>query len=156
MFLIFGKINIMDIKEIKKVRMVENMINQRLFIICGFITLVTMGLTVVDFFSKGVFIPQRINFFYLGVLLIYSLHKELIRWLDQRKKSRNGEFFVYVWIILTTVLYVINFFSKDYYTHSAEGYELGVLRDASLLTLQVLAVFIITRSLKLFKIMLFK
>lgn len=143
-------------KEINKIKVVENQINQKLFIICAFVTLVSMSLLVVEFFSRGKFIPSRINFFYLGILVIYSLHKELIRWLGERKKQRNGEYFVYSWIILTTVLYIINFLNKDYFSYSSEGYPLGTLRDISVLTLEVLGIFIITRSFKFLKIFLKK
>jgi hypothetical protein len=89
------------------------------------------------------------NFFYLSVVLIYSLHKEIIRWLGEKAAKRQGEYFVYAWILLTTALYVVNFFCHDYYSYSVEGYRIGSLRDISLMTMEVLGVFIFTRFLKL-------
>ena len=137
------------ISRIKNLRNVELSINQNLFIVCSIVAIVAMALMVTDFFARGAFLPARINFFYLGVVLVYSLHKEIIRWLGEKEMRRQGEYFVYAWIILTTVLYVINFFSKDFYSYSAEGYRIGTLRDISMLTMEVLGVFIFTRLLKL-------
>jgi len=135
--------------RIKNLRKIELSINQNLFIVSFIVTIVTMILIVTDFFARGAFLPARINFFYLGVVLGYSLHKEIIRWLGEKKVRREGEYFVYAWIILTTALYVVNFFSKDFYSYSVEGYKIGTLRDISMLTMEVLAVFIFTRLLKL-------
>jgi len=90
----------------------------------------------------------------LGVLVIYSLHKEIVRWLGERKVERQGEYFVYVWVGLTALLYVVNFLSNNYFGFCDSGKPLAVLRETSLLTLQVLAVFIITRALKLLRVIL--
>lgn len=130
-------------------RKVEARINQNLFVICSIVTLATMALMVIDFFSRGGFLPANINLFYLAVLVIYSLHKELIRWLGEKETKRNGEFFVYTWVLLTTALYLINFFSHDYFGYSKEGYRLGALRDISVLTIEILGIFIFTRFSKL-------
>jgi len=135
--------------RIKNLRKIELGINQNLFIVSSIVTIVAMILVVTDFFARGAFLPARINFFYLGVVLVYSLHKEIIRWLGEKEVRRQGEYFVYAWIILTTALYVVNFFSKDFYGYSAEGYKIGTLRDISMLTMEVLGVFIFTRLLKL-------
>lgn len=140
-------------ENLNKLRKVELTINRNLFIVCTLVTLVTMVLMVMDFFSRGRFLPAKINIFYLTVVLIYSLHKELIRWLGEKKIKRQGEYFVYAWVILTTVLYVINFFSRDYYSYSEEGYPVGTLRDVSLLTIEILFVFIFTRFLKLMEVL---
>ena len=135
-----------DLKELRKI---ESGVSRNLFIICAIVTLATMALLVTDFFSRGSFMPARINFFYLAIVAIYALHKELLRWLGDKKSKRNGEYFVYSWIILTTTLYMINFFSYDYYSYSAEGFKVGTLRDISFLTIEVLGIFIFTRFLKL-------
>ena len=138
-------------KKYKKLKRIENKINKNLFFICGIVTVITMAMILVEFFSKGAFSPARIDLFYLGVLIIYSFHKELIRWIGERKVERQGEYFVYGWILLTTALYLVNFLNHDYYVFSDQGERLYVLRDLSFLTLEVFAIFIITRSLKILK-----
>lgn len=135
--------------QIKNLRKIESSINKNLFIICSFVTLVAMALMVTDFFTRGNFLPSRMNLFYLSVVLIYSLHKELIRWLGEKKIKRRGEYFVYVWIILTTILYIINFFTRNYYSYSDQGLYLAALRDISLITIEILGIFIVSRLLKL-------
>lgn len=138
--------------DLKKIKQVELSLNRNLYFICAFVTLVTMAMTVVEFFSRGVFFPNHMNLFYIGVLLIYSLHKEMLRWLGQNKIERQGEYFVYGWVLLTTTLYIINFVSKDYYTYLVQGGPSVDLRDISILTLEVLGVFILTRCLKIFQL----
>ncbi|MDP3093869.1 MAG: hypothetical protein Q8N16_03845 [bacterium] len=133
-------------------RKVETRINQHLFVICSIVTLATMALMAIDFFTRGSFLPAQFNLFYLAVVLVYSLHKELLRWLGDKQEKRQGEIFVYGWILLTTLLYVANFFSKGYYSFSKEGYPVGTLRDISLLTVEILIVFILTRFLKLLEV----
>jgi hypothetical protein len=139
-------------EKFKSLIKIENSISNNLFIICVIITIVTMAITVADFFGRGTFVPAKINFFYISVVAIYSLHKELIRWLGEKKAKRGGEFFVYAWVILTTILYVINFLSHDYYSYSAEGYQLGDLRDITYLTIEVLGLFFLTRILKILEV----
>lgn len=141
-------------ENIKSLRKIESDVSRKLFVICSIVTFVTMVLLIIDFFSRGRFLSPTINFFYLTVVAIYALHKELIRWLGEKKSKRNGEYFVYSWIILTTILYMINFFSHNYFSYSVEGYQLGTLRDISILTIEVLGIFIFTRLLKLLKILL--
>jgi hypothetical protein len=135
--------------QIRSLRKIELSINTNLFIICSIVTVAAMVLMTTDFFTRGSFVPSRMNLFYLAVVFIYSIHKELIRWLGEKKIKRRGEYFVYAWIILTTILYIINFFTHDYYSYSLEGYRLGTLRDISLLTIEILGIFIISRVLKL-------
>ncbi|OGZ18194.1 MAG: hypothetical protein A2V72_00010 [Candidatus Nealsonbacteria bacterium RBG_13_37_56] len=135
--------------QIKSLRKIELSINTNLFIICSIVTVAAMVLMTTDFFTRGSFVPSRMSLFYLAVVFIYSIHKELIRWLGEKKIKRRGEYFVYAWIILTTALYIINFFTHDYYSYSLEGYRLGALRDISLLTIEILGVFIVSRVLKL-------
>jgi hypothetical protein len=141
----------MDRKEakIKEVRKMESKINNNLFLICSFVTLATMVLMAVNFFSRGSFLPAKIGFFYLAVVLIYSLHKEFVRWLGEKKSRRQGEYFVYAWIILTTILYIVNFFSNDLYSFSKEGYAVSTLADISYTTIEVLGIFVITRVMKM-------
>jgi hypothetical protein len=137
-------------KKIREIRKVEKGINNNLFIICTIVTLVTMAMMVINFFSRGSFSPSKIGFFYLVVVLIYSLHKEFVRWLGEKKTRRQGEYFVYAWIILTTVLYVVNFFCNNYYSFSKEGYAVGTLADVAYTAMEVLGVFVITRIMKMF------
>jgi hypothetical protein len=140
--------------QLKKLRSVETRINKNLFFICAGVTAVVMAMKLAEFFSRGAFAPTRIELFYLGVLVIYSLHKEIVRWLGERKVERQGEYFVYVWVGLTTLLYVVNFLSNNHFGFSEAGRPLTILRETSLLTVQVLAVFIVTRVLKLLRIIL--
>ena len=142
------------ITELNETRRIEAALNRGLFRLCIFVTLVTMALIVIEFFSRGLFFPNHMNFFYIGILVIYAFHKELVRWLGHRKVERNGEYFVYGWVILTTILYIINFASEDYYTTMPQGGPSGVLRDTALLTLEVLGVFIFTRCLKIVRLVL--
>jgi len=136
-------------KKIKEIRKVEKGINNNLFIICTIVTLVSMTLMVVNFFSRGSFSPAKIGFFYLAVVLIYSLHKEFVRWLGEKKTRRQGEYFVYAWILLTTTLYAVNFFSNNYYSFSEEGYAVSTLADIAFTSMEVLGVFVITRIMKI-------
>jgi len=140
--------------NIKQTRDTEAILNRNLYLLCGFVTFVTMAMIVIEFFSRGQFFPTHMNIFYLGILIIYALHKELVRWLGRRKLERQGEYFVYAWVLLTTFLYIVNFVSKDYYTHLAQGGPSGTLRDISILTLEVLVIFIFTRCLKILKLLL--
>ena len=136
-------------KKIREIRRIETGISGNLFIISMIVTLVTMALMVTNFFCRGSFLPARIGFFYLTVVLIYSLHKEFVRWLGEKKSRRQGEYFVYAWIILTTALYVVNFFSNNYYGYSKEGFEISTLADISYTTIEVLGVFVLTRVMKI-------
>ena len=137
-------------KKMRETRNLESAINKNLFIICAIVTLATMTLMVTNFFSKGSFLPAKIGFFYLTVVFIYSFHKEFVRWLGEKKSMRQGEYFVYAWVILTTLLYIINFFSNDYYGHSREGYNVSTLADVAYTTIEVLGIFIVTRIMKIF------
>src|SRR4030043_464843 len=110
---------------------------------------------VVEFFSRGGFPPSRINIFYIGVLSIYALHKEALRFLDRSSSERGqkkGEMFVYIWVIMTAILYLINFTTKDYYSYSGDGKELLALTHISFIALEVGMVFVLARILKLLMI----
>ena len=137
-------------KKIKEIRKVETGINENLFVICAIVTFVTMALMTINFFCRGSFLPAKIGFFYLAVVLIYSLHKEFVRWLGEKKSRHQGEYFVYAWIILTTALYVVSFFSNNYYSYSKEGYAVSTLADIAYITIEVLGVFVATRIMKIF------
>lgn len=138
--------------QFQRIKAIEVKINKHLFITCAVVTIVVMVMLLLEFFSRGAFPATQISLFYLGVLLLYSLHKEIVRWLGQRKVERQGEYFVYAWIILTTLLYIVNFFTKNFYSFSAEGEPLDILKKISIITLEVLAIFVLTRILKLLKI----
>ncbi len=142
----------MDINDtkVKEVRKIESAINKNLFLVCTVVTLATMVLMIVNFLSRGEFLPTSIGFFYLIVVLVYSLHKEFVRWLGEKKKNHQGEYFVYAWIILTTALYVVNFFSNNYFGLSKEGYHVSTLSDITYTTIEVLVVFVVTRIMKIF------
>ncbi len=142
--------------KFRQLRDIEAGINKNLFLICAAVTVIAMSMMALEFFTRGGFPPTRMSLFYLGVLILYSFHKELVRWLGRRKIERQGEYFVYGWIGLTTLLYTINFLAKDYFNYSAQGESLTTLRDVSVLTLQVLGVFISTRVLKILKVLLIK
>lgn len=137
------------ISELKKARDTETILSRNLYWLCAFVTFIAIMMTIIEFFSRGVFFPAHMDLFYLGILGIYSLHKELVRWLGQKRIERQGEYFVYTWVILTTILYIINFVSNDYYIYMPQGGPSGVLRDTSIIALEVLGVFILTRCLKI-------
>ena len=141
-------------RELKQIRKVESAINRNLYLLCSILTLLTMAVIFVEFFSRGAFPNFRIDIFYLGVLLIYSAHKELIRLMGKKNFWHHGEYFVYMWVVITIVLYLINFITKGYYTLSATNQQSTVLADTSFLTLEVMGVFIISRALKIARVFL--
>jgi len=135
------------------IRRAELGINNNLFLVCFIVTLVVMIMVIVEFFSRGNFLPTRIGFFYIGVLFIYSAHKEMLRWIEEKKGERQGEYFLYSWIVLTIILYVINFLTKDYFSYSLEGKPIGCLSEVSVITLEAGAIFLLARLSKVIKIM---
>jgi len=146
----------MNLNKFKPLREAEKKINNHLFVICSVVTVIVMIMKLTEFFSRGSFYPEKMGFFYLGVLIIYSLHKEMLRWIGKRKVERQGEYFVYSWIVFTAILYVVNFFTKGYFSHTQEGFSLNTLNDISIISIEVLAIFILTRSLKILKVVLEK
>lgn len=132
-------------KEFKKV---ESIINRHLYQICYVITILVMLMFLIEFFTRGYFSLTRIEIFYLGVLVLYSIHKELIRFIGHRKIEKQGEIFVYIWIGITLSLFVINFFSRDYFAYTIDEKPSLVLHDISLLTVQILGIFLLTRISK--------
>jgi hypothetical protein len=139
-----------------KLRRAESSLSKHLFLICTTITIIVMAMFVIEFFSRGSFFPSRIGFFYIGVLLVYSLHKEMLRWLEEKREDRRGEYFLYSWIGLTTVFYVVNFLTRDYFSMSLEGKPIGCASEISLVTLEVAGVFLLTRLSKVVKTILMK
>ena len=146
----------MNLNRFKPLRETEKKISNHLFVICSVVTVIVMIMKLTEFFSRGSFYPQKIGLFYLGILIIYSLHKEMLRWLGKRKVERQGEYFVYCWITFTAILYIINFFTKSYFSCTSEGFPLNTLQDISIISIEVLAIFILTRSLKILKVVLEK
>ncbi|MEI7424731.1 MAG: hypothetical protein WCK10_01275 [Candidatus Staskawiczbacteria bacterium] len=142
----------MDINnpKIKEVRAVETIISGNLFAVCSVVTIITMFLMAVNFFARGSFLPTNIGFFYLVIVLTYSLHKEFLRWLGEKKSKHQGEYFVYAWIALTTILYVIDFFSNEYFDFSKEGFAISTVADTAYITIEVLVIFLATRVMKIF------
>ena len=144
----------MNLNKFKPLREAEKKISNHLFVICSVVTVIVMIMKLTEFFSRGSFYPEKISLFYLGILIIYSLHKEMLRWLGKRKMERQGEYFVYCWIIFTIILYIINFFTKGYFSYTPGGFSLNTLQDISIISIEVLAIFILTRSLKILKVVL--
>jgi len=136
----------------KKVYREEFSINRTLFNISIFVTLLAIGMMLTEFFSRGAFPATKIGVFYIGVLMIYSFHKEALRWISKvtdKEIIRRGEYFVYFWIVLTAVLYLVNFLTKDYFITGKMGQELSALSEITFTTLEVCAVFIFSRIFKI-------
>ncbi|MFH0987492.1 MAG: hypothetical protein V1841_01185, partial [Patescibacteria group bacterium] len=127
-------------------------INDVFFSISVFLTIIAMGMMIMEFFSRGLFPPTMIETFYIGILSVYSLHKEALRWIGEKgdyPQQKKGEYFVYVWIAITATLYLINFFTRNYFSFSATGEKLTTLSEICLTTLEVAGVFIFTRLIKI-------
>ena len=136
----------------KELYKTELQINTILFNISIFITFVAMSMMLIEFFTRGAFPSAKIGTFYIGVLLIYSLHKEALRWISEKEWTQNkrkGEYFVYTWFILTPFLYLINCLTKDYFAYNDQGVLLNALPEITVTSLEVGGVFIVTRILKL-------
>jgi len=141
----------------EKVIKIEKNISNVLFWICFFVTLLAIFMNLLEFFSRGEFPTSKIGLFYVGVLAIYSLHKEALRFLEHTHENngqKNGELFVYLWLIMTTALYLVNFLTKNHYVVSDDGEKLLALVNVSYTALEVGGVFILTRILKLVMIRL--
>ncbi|MFQ6084462.1 MAG: hypothetical protein ACE5WD_14050 [Candidatus Aminicenantia bacterium] len=143
-------------RKLKKIREIELAVNKNLFIICAAITSIAMVMAIIGFLTRGAFPPPGMNFFYIGILVIYSIHKEMLRWLGEKRVERQGEWFVYSWIVLTVILYIINFLTKGYFSHSPESAPVESLRELTIITLEVCTIFILARLSKVIKISLEK
>jgi len=139
-------------KTLRAFRNGEFRIGKNLYLVSAVITILTMIMLATEFFSRCAFPSTKIPLFYLGLLIIYSLHKELIRWLGENKVERQGELFVYAWIIFSTCLYVISFATKQYFTSPASGGCESALVSSGILTLEVLIIFLVTRASKFIKL----
>lgn len=139
-------------KDLSRLRKIEAEINRHLYWICGGITVVVMATLIIGFFSRGSFPPAQMNLLYIGILIIYSAHKEILRWLGEKHIERQGEFFVYLWVALAVGLYLVNFATKGYFSFSPQGTPLPYLQRVCVTTLEVAAIFILTRGSKLIKI----
>jgi hypothetical protein len=135
-------------EQLNKIRGVEFTISKNLYAICSIITVVTIIMFLVEFFGRGEFPSPGTNVFYIGVLFLYSIHKEMLRWLGEKRDDRSGEKFVYIWIALTIILYVVDFFKKGYYTRSSSGNQLTTLNEITLTSLEVYGMFILTKLSK--------
>jgi len=143
-------------QKLNKIKKTELAINKNLFIICAVITFIVMAIVLTEFFTRGAFPPSGINFFYISILFLYSIHKEILRWLEKKEIERQGECFVYAWITLVVILYIVNFLTKGYFNYSSEGAFVGSLREITIIALEVFAIFILTRLSKTIKIALEK
>jgi len=139
-------------KTLRAFRNGEFRISKNLYLISAAITILTMIMLATEFFSRCSFPTTKVPLFYLGLLIIYSLHKELVRWLGENKVERQGELFVYAWIIFSTCLYVISFATKQYFTSPANGGCENALVSSGVLTLEVLIIFLVTRASKFIKL----
>jgi hypothetical protein len=139
-------------EDLEKIQNVEFAISKNLFAICFSITVVVMSMFVVGFFSKGAFPPPGMNIFYIGILFLYSVHKEMLRWLEEKRVERKGEWFVYSWIILTIVIYLVNFLTKNQFCNPENSNSMESLREITVTSLEVCAIFILTRLSKVIKI----
>jgi hypothetical protein len=120
----------------------ELKINKRLYLISGILTLLVMLMFCLEFFTRGKFPEVKLKTFYIFVLLIYTIHKEFIRWLDEKEVERKGEIFVYLWIGFTVFFYLVDFFTKNRFNQHF------VLDEITLTSLEVLAIFILARISK--------
>jgi hypothetical protein len=120
----------------------ELKINEKLYLISGILTLLVMLMFCLEFFTGGEFPEVRLRTFYIFILLIYTIHKEFIRWLGEKEIERRGEFFVYLWIGFAVFFYLVDFFTKNRFDQSS------ALNEITLTSLEVLAIFILSRISK--------
>lgn len=140
--------------EQQEAKSVERQINDTLYTICLAVTYAAIGMSLVRFFSRGEYVSDEINLFYFGVLGLYSLHKEAMHWLMEKEEllnRRKGEYFVFLWLGITLVLYVINFVTNGHFVESAHGEELHTLKEITFTALEVGAIFVASRFLKILR-----
>lgn len=144
----------------KDVYDIELRINKNLFWLSVFVTFLSLTMMLVEFFTRGAFPVTRIGLFYIGVLFVYSIHKEALRWIGGKriqKGERKGEYFLYVWIIVTSILYLLNFLMKDYFVFDDMGNELLALSEITATALKACGVFIFARTAKvIFSVLYFR
>lgn len=140
--------------EQQEAKSVERQINDTLYSICLAVTYAAIGMSLVRFFSRGEYVSDEINLFYFGVLGLYSLHKEAMHWLMEKEElvnRRKGEYFVFLWLIMTLALYVVNFATNGHFVESASGEELHTLKEITFTALEVGAIFVASRFLKIMR-----
>lgn len=137
-------------KNLKKI-WTEKEVNQQLFFITAVLSVITMAMFLISFFSKGEFPPSSITVLYLGVLVVYAIHKESLRWMKspQQDLKRKGELFVYIWISFTASLYIIDFLNPGRY--NTDSFTNPALQGATILSLEILVIFILTKGSKIVK-----
>jgi len=141
-----------NVPQLPSLQETEAGINRNFFLVTTAVTCIAMAMMTIAFFTRGAFPAEKMSMFYLGVVIVYSFHKELLRWLGESRVERQGEYFVYGWIGLTTLFYTINFLTKDYFSYSPAGEPVATLRETASLTVEVLVIFVLTRGLKILKI----
>jgi hypothetical protein len=123
----------------------ELKINDKLYLTSAILTFLVILMFTIEFFSKGTFPEVKLRTFYIGVLVIYAIHKEVLRWIGIREIERRGEIFVYLWITFSALIYIIDFFSQNVFTTKNPS----VINDITLTSLEVLAIFILSRISKI-------
>src|SRR3989338_9250639 len=123
--------------QIRKLRIVEVEINRNLFLVASGVTIVAILMMTLAFLTRGFFPSDRMSMFYLGVVIVYSFHKELVRWMGDEKVARQGEYFVYGWIGLTTMMYIIDFLTRGYFSVSIKGEHIETIRETATLTKEI-------------------
>lgn len=131
---------------------VENTISIALYRVCMYVTVIAMVMVAVRFFSRGAFPPDNINVFYIGILALYSLHKEALHWILEKETwpdRRRGEQLVYGWFVLVASLYFVNFLSGDWFESTYDGGHSHTLKEATFLALEVGGIFVASRFIKI-------
>jgi hypothetical protein len=133
---------VFDIKE-KLVYVKKNWINEPSLIVFVFTYLYTIILIVtiiIDYLTKNFRTPEELIQVYQWLLAIYVTFKASDRWiLKLRWKSRSGEFFVVAWLLLTTAMYLSEYFTEGQYTTPPAIINI---------TKEVLIIFAFSKSLK--------
>jgi len=74
-------------------------------------TIVLLGLSWFDFFSKKFEVSEGLVTSYLILLGVYIVHKETSRWTDVKLTIKPGELFVYIWWISLLAMLLLEFFT---------------------------------------------
>ncbi len=111
--------------------------------VCIPLTILTLIMMVLRFFTKGGFPPSGIETLYIGVLSTYAVHRKTIQFTVNADNKRPDQFFVCVWFIITTSLYLINFISKGYFC--SQG-DMQVLSQMTRISLEVAGIFVLSHG----------
>lgn len=144
-----------SMKKIITYGVVEHTISDTLYRICIIVTGIAMVMALLRFFTRGVFPPDEINVFYVGIFALYSIHKEVLHWIldgEDMRNRRKSENFLYAWILLVAILYLVNFLTRDWFTTAPGGGRLTVLSEVAFITLEVGAIFLASRIVKVARI----